>query len=95
LAVTWSRTFDAPIALPDGREIETMRQAGEYIAALPAKEQHEQRWRTATECLLSAAERGGIVMMAEIAMRKALGSGRERPEPEPPKKAAKKYRIFR
>lgn len=93
--MTWSRRFDAPIALPDGREIATLRQAGEYIAALPAKEQHEQRWRTATECLLAAAERGGIVMLAEIAMRKALGYGRKLADPAPRKKRAKAYRVIR
>jgi hypothetical protein len=79
--MTWSRRFATPIALPDGREITTLRQAGEYIAALPAKQQKEEQWRTATECLLSAAERGGIVMLADIAMRKALGYGREPPAP--------------
>jgi len=26
--MSWSRRFDAPIALPDGREIETLRQGG-------------------------------------------------------------------
>jgi glycerol-3-phosphate dehydrogenase len=72
--MTWSRRFDAPIALPAGGKITTLRQAGEYVAALPAAEQNEPRWRTATECLISAAERGGIVMLAEIAMRKALTS---------------------
>jgi hypothetical protein len=92
--VTWSRRFDAPIALPDGRAIETLRQAGEYIAALPATEQHEQRWRTATACLLAAAERGGIVMLADIAMRKALNYGRAPPKPEPRKKRARVYRVI-
>jgi hypothetical protein len=91
--MSWSRRFDAPIALPTGGEITTLRQAGEYIAALPAKQQREQHWRAATECLLSAAERGGIVMLADIAMRKALGYGREPPAPR--KKATKLQRVVR
>jgi hypothetical protein len=29
--MTWSRAFDAPIPLPDGGEITTSREAGEYL----------------------------------------------------------------
>lgn len=93
--MTWSRRFNAPIATPGGSEITTLRQAGEYIAALPPKQQKEQHWRIATECLLSAAESGGIVMLADIAMRKALGYRREPPAPAPRKKVTKQYRIVR
>ena len=42
-----------------------------------------------------AAERGGIVLMADIAMRQALSHGRPKPTPAPRKKAAKKFRIVR
>ena len=93
--MTWSRAFDAPIALPDGGELKTLREAGEYVAALPAAEQNEPFWRTATLHLLSTAEHGGIVMLAEIAMRRALGHGRAKPTPAPRKIRAKSYRIVR
>lgn len=93
--VTWSRRFDDPIPLPDGRELVTLRDAGEYIAGLPIAEQHRQHWRTATETLLMAAERGGIVMLANIAMRQALAHGKPEPTPEPRRKRAKSYRIIR
>jgi hypothetical protein len=33
--MSWSRGFDAPIALPEGRELHTLRDAGEYIISLP------------------------------------------------------------
>lgn len=92
--MSWSRRFDAPIALPDGGELTTLRQAGEYVAALPAAEQNKLHWRTATSHLLSAAEHGGIVMLAEIAMREALSHGRA-PPPAPRKKRAKSYRVVR
>jgi hypothetical protein len=39
--------------------------------------------------------RGGIVMLAEIAMRQALAHGRPTPAATPRKTAAKKYRIVR
>lgn len=72
----WSRRFVAPIPLPGGGKLVTLRDAGEHIAALPEATQHQAHWHTATELLLAAAERGGILMMAEMAMRQALAHGR-------------------
>jgi hypothetical protein len=45
--------------------------------------------------LIDAAERDGVVMFAEIAMRKALSHGRPRPETAARKKAAERYRVVR
>jgi hypothetical protein len=53
------------------------------------------RWQTAAHELIMAAERGGILMLAEIAIRQALAHGRPKPAPAPRKKAARKYRIVR
>lgn len=39
-AMTWSRRFDEPIVLPDGGRLATLRQAGDYISALPAATQN-------------------------------------------------------
>jgi hypothetical protein len=39
--------------------------------------------------LLNAAERGGLVMLAEIAMRRAFDADGEPPKPEPRRKRAK------
>jgi hypothetical protein len=36
----WARPFDDPILLPGGREIVTLRDAGDYIISLPKAEQH-------------------------------------------------------
>jgi hypothetical protein len=44
---------------------------------------------------MMAAERGGIVMLAEIAMRQALAHGPPNPTPGPRKKAVKKYKLVR
>jgi hypothetical protein len=81
LAVTWSRRFDAPIVLPDDGKITTLRQAGEYIAALPAIGHNKPHWQTAMRCLIDAAEHGGIVMLADIAVRKAFSHGLAQPGP--------------
>jgi hypothetical protein len=43
----WDRAFDDPIPLPDGRELRTLRDAGNYIAKLPKAEQHAPEWATA------------------------------------------------
>jgi hypothetical protein len=92
---SWSRRFDVPIPLPAGGEFATLREAGEYIAGLSDAEQHKPHWRTATEMLLSAVERGGIVMLADIAMRRALAQGAPEPKPAPRKKQPKAYRIVK
>ena len=94
-AMSWSRQFDDPVTLPDGRKLMTLRDAGEYIAGLPEGEHGQPHWQIAMRCLIDAAEHGGIVMLAEIAMRRALAHGRPRPEPAPRKKPAKKYRVVR
>jgi hypothetical protein len=35
--MTWSRRFDEPIALPDGRALITLRDAGAHISSLSAE----------------------------------------------------------
>jgi hypothetical protein len=94
-AMSWSRRFADPVPLPGGGEIATLREAGDFIIALPEREHGLAHWQTAMRCLIDAAEHGGITMMAEIAMRRALSHGRPRPAPEPRKKAAKKFRLVR
>jgi hypothetical protein len=93
--MSWSRAFDDPIELPDGHVLRTLRDAGEYVAALSKADQSKQHWQTAAHELMMAAERGGILMLAEIAMRQALAHSRPTPAPTPRKKAVKKYRIVR
>lgn len=89
MEVRWSRRFESPISLPDGRKITTLRDAGRYIEALPKAKQRDPKWLLATEMLLKAVD-GQPVMFADIAFRKALGI-----TSEPRKKTAKTYRIVR
>jgi hypothetical protein len=88
----WSRHFFDPIPTGDGGELRTLRDAGVYI--LPAEAEREH-WQIAMEFLISAAEKGGIVMMARIAMSRALNHGDPDPAPAPRRKRAKRYRIVR
>jgi hypothetical protein len=56
----WQRAFDDHIALPDGRVLKTLRDAGHYVAGLPTATQSLSTWHLAAEMLLFAAERGGM-----------------------------------
>lgn len=55
----WDRTFDDPIPLPDGRELVTLREAGQFIASFPKDEHDAEEWRTAIEALMLVVEHGG------------------------------------
>ena len=59
----------------------------------PAVAECEHR-QIAMEFLISAAENGGIVMMARIAMLRALNHGDPDPAPAPHRKRAKAYLIL-
>jgi hypothetical protein len=83
------------IELPNGRVLRTLRDAGHYVTALSRADQAKPHWQTAARELTMAAERGAILMLAEIAMRQALAHGRPTPAPTPRKKAAKKYKLVR
>ena len=81
--MSWSRTFHVPIPLPDGRMLRTLRDAGDYIQALPGAKHKRAEWQIAAEMVLEAVEGKGPLMFAEIAMRKAVNAGKPAPEPTP------------
>jgi hypothetical protein len=70
-------------ALPDGRMLRTLRDAGEYIQELPRATHQRPEWKIAAEMLLEAVEGKGPLMFAEIAMHKAVNAGKPAPEPMP------------
>ena len=72
--MVWFKRFFDPIALPDGRELLTLRDAAQYITALPKAEHDAADWQVAMEMLLLVAERDGPEMLARIAVTKALNS---------------------
>lgn len=67
----WGRPFEGPIKV-GGRELVTLRDAGEYVAALPKKEHGAPEWRAAMEALLLVAELGGPTLFARIGIMRAL-----------------------
>ena len=56
--------------------LRTLRDAGEYMQALPRAKLKQPEWEIAAETLLEAVEGKGPLMFAEIAMRKALKARR-------------------
>ena len=57
---------DDPIPLPGGRELATLRDAGDYITSLPKAEQDLEEWQAAVEALLLVVELSGPTTMARI-----------------------------
>jgi hypothetical protein len=45
----WGRSFDVPIALPDGRRLVVLRDAANYITALAKEESALPEWQAAIE----------------------------------------------
>ena len=77
MAEGWQRKFEDPILLPDGRTLHTLREAADYITALPEQESKLAQWQVAIEALMLVA-RNGPTMLARIAVMKALNRGVER-----------------
>jgi hypothetical protein len=69
--VAWSRKFDEPIPVPDGRKLITLRDAADYIMDLPAETSSLPDWRLAMEALSRASE-SGTTTLARLAFLKAL-----------------------
>ena len=76
--MSWDLKFPEPIPMPQGKPLVTLRDAGAYVTSLPLKIHDAKAWQTAMECLLLAADKGGPIEFARLAMEKAL-----RPKPEP------------
>jgi len=69
----WSTPFDEPIPLSNSRQLITLQHAADYIMKLPEDVQQQERWQTAVENLINAAETGGgWLMFARIGMLRAL-----------------------
>jgi hypothetical protein len=90
----WSRHFFDSIPTGDGGELRSLRDAGAFIVALPPAVAEREHWQVAMECLISAAERGGILLMTHIAVLRALNRGDPDPAPAPHGKRTKLYRII-
>jgi hypothetical protein len=92
--MSWSLEFDEPIPLASGKLLRTLRDAGEYVTALPQREADLSHWQVAASCLLQAVEKGGgLVVMARVAMVRALKAQGRRPKRTLRRKVTKRYRV--
>ena len=71
----------------------TLKDAADYIMALPKNVHDAPHWQLAMEQLIDAAE-AGTSSCTRIAVLKALNHGKPSPASEPRRKAAKKHRII-
>jgi hypothetical protein len=78
MTADWSRKFDEPIPLPKGRQLVTLKNAGNYITKLPKAEHDADEWQAAMQALLLVAELGGPTMFARIGVMRALNRNVER-----------------
>jgi hypothetical protein len=71
--VSWSLRFSEPIALADGAQLATLRDAVAHLGKTIPKSDHDApSVTTAAELLTLAAEHGGPVEFARIATLQAL-----------------------
>jgi len=76
--MAWSRRFDDPIVLPNGRKFITLKDAADYIIALPKAEHDAPQWQAAMEALILMAENGGPTMLARVGVMRGLNRHVER-----------------
>jgi hypothetical protein len=76
--MSWSRKFEDPIPLPDGRTLATLRDAATFITSLPKKEAALPEWQDAIQALMLVVERDGPTMLARIGVMRALNRGHVR-----------------
>jgi hypothetical protein len=74
----WSREYEEPILIPKGRQLVTLRDAGDYITKLPEAEHTAREWQAAMEALILVVTLGGPTMFARIGIVKALNRHVER-----------------
>jgi len=74
----WKQQFDDPIPLPRGRQLVTLKDAGNYITKLPKSEAATAEWQAAMEALILVAESGGPTVFARIGVMRALNRHVER-----------------
>lgn len=76
--MSWDLKFPAPLAVPRGKPLVTLRDAATYMTTLPADVQLEPACQSAVHVLLQAADHGGPIEFAWRGMVRALY-----PKPEP------------
>jgi hypothetical protein len=93
--MAWFKRFCDPITLPNGRELLTLRDAAEYITALPKAEQDAAQLASCNgnSDIGRRAQQAGNA--GRLAVLKALNRHSPNAPSEPRRKPAKMFRIVR
>jgi hypothetical protein len=67
--LVWSRKFEKPVLLPDGRKIVSLRDAAHYIMDLPAGTIRRLDWQLAMEALSQVTERSPTTLARRAFVR--------------------------
>jgi hypothetical protein len=77
--VSWSRRFEEPILLPDGRKLGTLREAINWLAKeVPKPEHRMEKVQAAAHCVTRAAEHQGPMIFAQMGMLRAVHRDQKR-----------------
>jgi hypothetical protein len=74
MAKSWTRSFNVPLFLRDGRTIKTLGEARGLVLSLLPRQQSQPSWEFAAELLLVAADRddANSTMDARVQLKRAL-----------------------
>jgi hypothetical protein len=71
--MSWSRRFDEPIELPDGKKLRTLKEAIAWLAKeIPKSEHALPKVQTAARMATEAAENNGPMIFAQMGMLQAI-----------------------
>jgi hypothetical protein len=71
--VSWSRRFEEPIELPDGRKLKTLAEAMVWLAKeIPKSEHKTEKVQNAAHLVTRVAEHGGPMIFAQMGMMQAI-----------------------
>jgi hypothetical protein len=75
--MSWSRRFDEPIILPNGKKLLTLKDAIAWLAKeIPKSEHGMKQVQAAARCVTQAAENNGLMIFAEMGMMQAINRHR-------------------
>ena len=73
--MTWQAEFHKWVITPDGEVLRTLDDARAYVLTLPDTVTRTERWKTAVEAMLLAAQDNGPSDFARIGLLRALYRG--------------------
>ena len=71
--MSWSRRFDEPIILPNGKKLHTLKDAIAWLAKeIPKSEHGMKQVQAAAHCVTQAAENNGPMIFARIGVMRPI-----------------------